>query len=190
MNIKPAVKRDILDVLKNSLKAIKENNLPFLREQSFRTVHNSSIYQDEYSISISVVIYSIFKVLEKSRSEGYSKLESVLGSLSDDLKKAIIALEKDEPNKYSASLKHIINTLKKIDKNVGMHIDDVVRSTRVKKASNIHRHGLSVGRATELLGISKWDLMSYSGNTRTYDDKYNISKSVKERLMLARKIFK
>ena len=190
MNLRPEVKRDILEVLKNSLRAIKENNLSLLREQSYKTVHNSSIYQDEYSISISVVMYSVFKVLEKVKYRESSGWDKFKEGLLAEVRKAILELEKDNIKGYSNSLKKILSSLKRLDKGVKMYIDDIVKSTRVKKASNIHRHGLSLGRAAELLGVSKWELMSYSGQTTTYDNKYNISKSAVERLKVARSIFK
>ena len=187
--IKPVVKKDTLDVLKTSLKAIRENNLLLLREQSFRTVHNSSIYQDEYSISISVLIYAVFKVLEKNKFKQYKKWANFKKILMVEIRQSISYLAKDEMKKYGASLKKIISTLTKLDKDVGLYIDDVMKSTKIKKASNMHSHGLSVGRAAELLGVSKWDLLPYVGQTRTYDTKNNISKSVKDRLIFARGVF-
>ena len=108
---------------------------------------------------------------------------------SSELKQALNSLEKDNLKKYEASLRKVISSLKRLDKEVGMHMEDIINSTKVKKASNIHRHGLSVGRAADLLGISKWELMPYSGQTRTYESRYNVSKSVKERLLLARRLF-
>ena len=187
--IKPAVKSDILDVLRTSLKAIKENNLSLLREQSFRTVHNSSIYQDEYSISISVLIYSVFKVLEKNKFKQHKKWDDFKKILMFEIKQAINYLSKDEMKKYGDSLKKIISNLTKLDKSVGMYLDDVMKATKIKKASNIHSHGLSAGRAADLLGVSKWDLLPYFGQTKTYDIKDNISKSAKDRLVFARKVF-
>ena len=187
--IKPEVKRDILDVLRKSLKAIKENNLSLLREQSFRTVHNSSIYQDEYSISISVLMYSVFKVLEKNKFGQYKKLDNFKKILVSEIKQAINYLLKDEMKKYSDSLKKIISNLSRLDKEVGNYIDDIMKSTKIKKASDIHSHGLSVGRAADLLGVSKWDLLPYFGQTRTYDTNDNISKSIKDRIVFARRVF-
>lgn len=189
MNIKPVVKRDILAVLKKSLKAIRENDLTSLREQSFRTVHNSSIYQDAYSISVSVVIYATFKVLEKNKYKEYKNWGRFKKILTSELRQSINYLEKDQVKRYSNSLKKIISSLTKLDKDVGMHIDDIMKSSKVKKASNIHRHGLSIGRAASLLGVSKWELMPYSGQTRTYESKHNVSKSARERVLLARRLF-
>jgi hypothetical protein len=185
--IRPVVKKDILSVLKKSLVAIKNNDLVKLRDQSFHTVHNSSIYQDEYSISVSVVIYSLYKVLEKEKE--YFNLNSFKSLLSLELKKSIHYLEREDMKLYSASLKKIISSLTKLDKNVNHYISDVMESTKVKKASNIHSHGLSVGKAAELLGLTKWELMPYFGQTRTYDNKYNMSKKVEERILFARRVF-
>lgn len=187
--IKPVVKRDVLSVLKNSLKAIRDDDLAKLREESFHTVHNSSIYQDEYSISISVVIYSLYKVLEKEEYKNYKYWGKFKSLLVAELKRSIHYLDREDMGSYSRSLKKIISNLSKIDKDVSYYINDIMESTKIKKASNIHRHGLSVGKAAELLGLTKWELMPYFGQTKTYDNKFNISKTVRDRLLFARKIF-
>jgi len=187
--IRPIVKKDILSVLKNSFTAIKHNDLPKLREESFHTVHNSSIYQDEYSISISVVIYALYKVLEKEGYKEYNNWNKFKSSLTVELKRSIHYLIREDLKNYSVSLKKIISNLTKIDKDVSYYINDLMESTRVKKASSIHKHGVSVCKAAELLGLTKWELMPYSGQTKSYDDKFNISKTVKDRILFVRGIF-
>lgn len=187
--IRPVVKKDILTVLKKSLVAIKSNDLIKLRDQSFHTVHDSSIYQDEYSISVSVVIYSLYKVLEKEREKEYQHWGHFKLLLILELKRSIHYLGREDMKMFSASLKKIISGLTKLDKDVSHYISDVMESTRVKKASNIHSHGLSVGKAAELLGLTKWELMPYSGQTKTYDNKYNMSKKIEDRILFARRVF-
>ena len=61
------IKKDILVVLRDSTRALKKENLDILREQSDKVIHDSSIYQDKYTISVSVVVYTLVKILEKAR---------------------------------------------------------------------------------------------------------------------------
>ena len=51
------VRQDLLNILNESIKAIKENNIIRLRDLSNQTIHNSSIYQDENAITIAVLMY-------------------------------------------------------------------------------------------------------------------------------------
>ena len=81
------VKKDILSVLKNSLKAIRKEDLIELRLQSDRTIHNSSTFQDKYSITTAVVVYSIYKILEKNKFRKYSGWKSFEKFLILELKK-------------------------------------------------------------------------------------------------------
>ena len=187
--MKEVVRQDILSVLKKSIGAIKKKDLVALRNQSNRTIHNSSIFQDKYSISTAVIIYSIYKILEKNKFEKIARWEFFEKFLFSELKRAISYVEKDDSKGYMLSLRNVMKEMNKLDKNIGSFIDQVVHVTKVKKATKIVEHGISSSRVAELLGVPSWEVMSYLGNTKTFEGTINISKSVKERLELAEKIF-
>jgi len=187
--MKETIKQDILSVLEKSIDAIKKKDLVALRKQSNRTIHNSSIFQDKYSISTAVIIYSIYKILEKNKFKEITKWEFFEKFLSSELRKAIGCIEKDDSKGYMLSLKNVMKEMNKLDKNIGAFIDQVIHVTKVKKATKIVEHGISSSRVAELLGVPSWEVMSYLGNTKTFESPINISKSTKERLELAEKIF-
>ena len=187
--MKEIVRRDILSVLKKSIDAIKKKDLVALRNQSNMTIHNSSIFQDKYSISTAVIIYSIYKILEKNKFNKITKWEFFEKFLFSELRKAINYVEKDDTSGYMFSLKNIMKEMNKLDKNIGSFIDQVVHVTKVKKATKIVEHGISSSLVAELLGVPSWEVMSYLGNTKTFESTINISKSVKDRLGIAEKIF-
>ena len=65
------VKRDILRTLNRTVEILKEKDvtdLTELKELSNTTVHNASIYQDEDSVSVAVLIYSLSKIFERKTS--------------------------------------------------------------------------------------------------------------------------
>ena len=56
------VREIILGALKESTIALKNNDVKLLKDISNRTMHSSSIMQDEHSITFSVLLYSLFKI--------------------------------------------------------------------------------------------------------------------------------
>jgi hypothetical protein len=183
------IKKDILSVLRNSLKAIRNNDLIELRNQSDRTIHNSSTFQDKYSITTAVVIYSMYKILEKNKFRVYPGWKSFDKFLILELKKSILFVNDDNFTKYLDSLKKITRSMTKLDKNVGLFVDHVIHVTKIKKATRIHEHGISTSRVSDLLGIPTWEVMSYLGHTKSFDTSLNKSKSTIDRLNLAKRIF-
>ncbi len=183
------IRKDILSVLKNSLKAIKKEDSIELRSQSDKTIHNSSTFQDKYSITTAVVIYSIYKLFDKNKVREYPGWKSFEKFLILELKKSVNYVSKNRSEQYLESLRRIVRSMTKLDKGVGLFVDHVIHVTKIKKATKLHEHGLSTSRVAELLGIQKWEVMSYLGHTKTFDTSLNRSKSVKDRLNLTSKIF-
>jgi hypothetical protein len=183
------IKKDLMQVLKNTMGAIKRNDLAELRAQSNKTIHNSSIYQEKYSISLSVVIFTLFKILEKGNYLHNENWPPIRKLILTELNISRNAIRKDKPYILSKSLRKIIQTLKKLDKQVGHFMQEATETSKIKKAYGIYRHGISVGKAADLLGISKWELQPYLGKTRESENPYSQSKPVSERIKIAKDIF-
>ncbi len=183
------VKKDILDVLKGSIKAINENDVAELKELSNHVIHDASILQDEYSISIAVIIYSIAKIFERPRYRKYQEWNMFFRSLINELTNAKKALEKDSIVEYEHGIQSLLQTIDRLGKKFRKYVIDVINKAKISKASRIHEHGLSIGRTAELLGITEWDLMDYIGETGISDVSYSVTKSAKQRLKIARRIF-
>ena len=62
-----SVKKDILEVLKRSYKALKKQRVIDLRDLSNHTIHNAGIFRDKDSVSVAIIIYSLAKILEKNQ---------------------------------------------------------------------------------------------------------------------------
>ena len=60
----PIVKKDILNILRESVSVIKQGELFKLKELSDHVIHNATIFQDQYSITIAVTIYSMSKIYQ------------------------------------------------------------------------------------------------------------------------------
>ena len=66
-------------------------------------------------------------------------------------------------------IRNILKHIGRIDDKLKLYIDDVLDKAKIVKGSTLYEHGVSIGRAAELLGISQWELMSYVGKTKIID---------------------
>ncbi len=174
------VKRDILSVLRDAeAAAIKRDSL-HLKEISSHTVHNSSIFQDEDSISIAVVIYSLSKICERN--------DSSLDAASRMLKHARVHLQKDEIHRYKHVIRKLAQFISRLDSKFSIYVQDVFDQAEIKKGSRLYYHGISLGQSASLLGVSQWELMSYVGKTQMIDNSERIG-NVRQRIGFARKLF-
>jgi len=179
------VKRDILRVLSDVIGILgieEEKDIAELRELSNHTIHNASIFQDEDSVSIAILIYSLSKVIE--RREGKLNYKVLLKLIIDGKRN----LESNRMDVYRKTIKKLFNFISTIDNKLKLYIEEVINQAEIKKGSKLYAHGISLGRAAEILGISQWELMFYIGKTKLTDIKGGVG--VKERLNYARGLFK
>lgn len=179
----PAVRKDIISVLKDAEEYIKKGSFSGLKELSNRTVHNSSIFQDEDSISIAVVMYSLSKICEAGVGRAWlERADKLLGH-------ARRHLEKSEFSRYKSVVRKLTGFISRADAKFRAYIQDVIQQAQVRKGSRIYYHGISLARAAGLLGVSQWELMGYVGRTHIIES-YHASGGVRARLDFARRLFR
>ena len=66
----------------------------------------------------------------------------------------------------------------------------VINKAKINKGSRIYEHGISIGRTSDLMGISQWELMSYVGKTNIEDigETQKVT-SVRKRIAIAKQLF-
>lgn len=183
------VKKDILNVINEALIAIKKDDAVKLRDLSNQTLHSSSIFQDENSISIAVVCYALSKIFERIQYKEYKDWNVFYETSLTNLKEAQLYLEKDDLENYRKSIKNILNVIDKLSSNLKRYVKELINNAQIAKGSRLYEHGISIGRTAELLGVSKWELMEYSGKTGISDVEENISFPIDKRIKFARSLF-
>ncbi|MEK6834764.1 MAG: hypothetical protein AABX61_00690 [Nanoarchaeota archaeon] len=183
------VKQDILNVIKEALIAIKKNDAVKLRDLSNQTLHSSSIFQDENSISIAVVCYALSKIFERIQYKEYKDWNVFYETCLTNLKNSQEYLEKDNLEDYRNSIKNILNVIDKLNSNLKKYVKELINTAQIAKGSRLYEHGISIGRTAELLGISKWELMDYIGKTGIPDVEENLSFPIDKRIKFARSLF-
>ena len=177
------VKRDIISVLFELLGILQSKgaaDIAMVRKISNHTIHNASVFQDEDSVSIAILIYSFSKIMERNVLD-YGKISSMARS----------ALEQIKANNeygYRKEIASIFKYIRTLDNKLRLYIYEVINQAQIKKGCKLCEHGISVARAAEILGISQWELMHYLGKT-TFIDKISEPVSVYSRMRIARGIF-
>ena len=121
------------------------------------------------------------KVMERQREINYSYLSKIIDS-------CISSVKIDNHEAFDKSIKEIFEMIKSLDQKFNLYVQEVINQGQVKKGCKLCEHGISIARASEILGISQWELMNYVGKT-TLVDQYSFSSNVKARLKFARSLF-
>jgi hypothetical protein len=184
------VRRDILKVLRKMYSAIRKCDAGSMKFASDYTLHNSTMYQDKDSVSIAVIVYSLYKICSRERIKRSKEFEKLQNEFLDLVSAAQSSLAKNDNIGYRKVISKMFSFISRIEKKFGMYITQVINQSRIKKSGRIYEHGLSVGRASDLLGVSSWELMNYIGNTKLSDVEPSYREDVKARLIFARGLFK
>lgn len=173
------VRVDILKVLDSSTKMIERLDIVGLKELSNHTIHNASIFQDQDSVTIAVIMYTLAKIFERE-----SLVDKTVIPIINNSKKALFDNKIEE---YRLNLKKLYEIIKEKDSKNKMYIQEVIDQAGVKKSSKIYEHGVSMTQAASILGISQWELMEYIGKTSIPETFERLN--LKQRISIARKIF-
>tara|TARA_Y100000310_G_C20644440_1_gene795763 strand:+ start:156 stop:701 length:546 start_codon:yes stop_codon:yes gene_type:complete len=178
-----SVRKDILSVLTKAIATMQKtsNRAMEMRKLSNHLIHSATIFQDKDSTQTAVLLYSISKIMERS---GKSTNATIL---LHELEKAKKVLERKDERQYQGELQKIFRIITKLDKKLTRYVEHLLTHASAKKACNLCEHGVSVGRAAEISGTSKWELMSQIGQSQTPVDK---TARIRDRLKLARRLFR
>jgi hypothetical protein len=177
-----------ISVLEGTKQALLEKNASWLRELSNQTIHCASVHQDSGSIVTAVLVYSLSKLVERkdfAKIKGWDKMVHDLSELFTLAIKAAMENEEEEYNKNMGRAREVLDSFGSIKK----YVDDVMRKAAVNKAAKVYEHGISLGQAASLLGLTNWELAEYTGQGKTAENKYNETISEKERAKTALDFF-
>ena len=184
--MQPPIKQDLLNILEETLLILRtkeESDVHKLKELSNHIVHNASIFQDEDSISVAVIIYSVYKMIER-----YGLRTHIYDVVNAHLKQAERLLRKDDMEGYRAAIHSAFKFISKTDKRLKEFIQEVIDKARITKGSKVFEHGISITKAASLMGISEWELANYVGKTTIVDEQMSMT-DVGKRLLLTRRLF-
>src|SRR3989338_1015106 len=179
------IKKDILAVLSDLVEILKvkdDRDIIEIKSLSNHVIHNASVFQDEDSISVAILIYSLSKIMERKEKEiDYGKILGMLNS-------AAAGLKNNDDGSFRKSIRQLFSFIRAMDSRLKLYINEVINQAQIKKGCKLCEHGISVARASEVLGISRWEMMHYLGKT-TLIEQFSEPVNVSQRLKFARGLF-
>jgi len=174
------VRSNIATLLQQSISAISKNDSFRLKQLSDSNIKSALVFQDEDTLSITVVIYALSKLIERT-----TKKRIIISYLQ----KAANALHSNNDGKYRSQIRALINAIRVEDSRLRKFLSNVIEQAQVKKGCALCDNGLSIEKAASILKVSRWDLMQYLGKTQVYEQSSELIPTEK-RLALARSVFK
>ena len=182
--MKEVVKKEIVKDLIKTQEILNKKDPSIslqLKELSDHAIEDVALQKDLDLISVTVLIYSLGKVVQRMPPEELKDLSVEIGF-------AIKFLKDNSLSRYNKAVKTMFKIVKKSNAKVKLHLQDVMQAARIKKGAILLGKGLSIGQAAGLMGLSNWDLQSYAGKTTMLEF---AKETIKEdrRLNLAMKLF-
>ncbi len=183
------MRKDILQALRKAQPALKSGNINKIKVVSNMTLHNAGLSQDQDSVAISVIIYTLSKIYNRPRLHQHPGFLKFKENVLKELREAQSLLHSNDVKGYHRKVKRVFQIISAFEKKFGMYMREAILQSKIKRGGRIVEHGISVGRAAQLLGISRWELMSYIGGTKLGDIRHEDGHSVSDRLEATRRIF-
>ncbi|MFH1425172.1 MAG: hypothetical protein ABIG28_00370 [archaeon] len=179
----------ISQLLNQTKRAITQKNSTQLKALSNQTIHDVCSFQDEASITIAVLLYTLSKLIERNNYKEIKSWDSLVKKFNSYIDLAIKAITQNNTEAYT---KHILEARKIIESqsiNLKPYIQDVLKKAAINKGSKLYSHGISLEQTARLLGTTQWELSEYIGQTNR-DEKQNRTIDVKQRVKMAMEFFK
>lgn len=133
-----------------------------IRILSDHTISDVAAYKDMDMITITVLIYALYKIYPFALLEDK---EQVLEHVSA----AKVALAERNLGEYNAQIRTLYTFIQSKSSSVKDHLESVMQAARVKKGTVLLEHGLTIGQAAGLMGLSNWDLQEYASKTAVFE---------------------
>ena len=174
------IKKDLIHVIDVAMILLEKDEGDNLKDLSNHTIHNASIYHDEASVTLAVIIYALSKLSLRFKINKVKVLNDLL-----NLKGALIS---SDYNSYIDAQKKLLHYINSIDLKFSNYVEQILIEAQVKKAWKLYDHGLSIETTANFLGVSQWDLLNYIGNTKITELSNNKT-DIKSRLKFTRSLF-
>ncbi len=156
-------RENILRIFKETKEAVSRGDSAKIKSLSNQTTDTASLTHDPDNIVAAVVVYSLSKILERENYKklpGWNEFYKAYLSAIDNI---ILAIEKKDDKSYRENIEAIQKAMGKVSGKLKNYVEDVFRKAKINKASKMHEHGISMERTAKLLGVTLYELASYSG---------------------------
>ncbi len=162
------------------LEAKSEHSAQELKKLSDHTIEDVALYKNLDAVSLAVFIYSLHKTVHCLDDANHALLLK-------EMKKAANKLDERNLGAYNQGLKRAFAIVKKCNAEIKTHVQDVFHAAKINKGTTLLEHGLSIARAAQVMGISRWELTEYVGKRRVLQEaheKFSVTKRMQHALSL------
>ena len=182
-------KNHILKILENTKYALEKKDYVKIKNLSNKAVHHSSINQDPDIIAITVIIYSLSKLMENTQYRKEKNWDKFYKTFLKNINDMIKTLKKDNIKKFRNEINENRKLIQSLSGKLKDYISDVFQKAKINKASKIYEHGISMEKTAKILGITVWELAEYAGQKGIGGHNLAVTMPIKERVKLAERIF-
>ena len=171
---------NLTDIIKSTIIFLEKNDYESLHLMESNTLEQSIInFNKDYS-EICVMIYGLRKIISKKHISQTDSWHEYKKLILENLNESLKVYREEDHSKFNNYVKNIIELLRRADQELGRYVSIVIDDGRIKLASTAYAYGLSASQASDLLSISKEQLMSYVGITKMPDEDKSF-RSISER---------
>ncbi|MGB9675169.1 MAG: hypothetical protein ACP5IJ_01420 [Candidatus Nanoarchaeia archaeon] len=160
---------DVIAVLDEVINAIKNKKHIELHSISNHILHSIAIYQDLDLMDLAVAIYALDKIMETEKFRAHPKMPEFENFLIRNFQAAKELLIQKNFAAYESQIRTILSNIEGFSKAIKFYIEDVMHFAKIKKGTRLYEHGLSLGKATEIARVTKWDLLPSIGETTIHE---------------------
>lgn len=153
-------KKDMMEVIEKVIYFVEHKDYANILHWSDRIIDDASVYQDDDIVTVAVIVYALGNIIERSAAR-----DRPFPDFVPVLKSALNSLKKDDLTAFRVQLKRLTNLIDEHDDKMKLYIQEVLEKAKIRRASHIHKQGISIARTSELLGISQWELQDFVGVT-------------------------
>jgi len=182
-------KSKIVSILEKILESLKKRDYLDIKNLSNQIIEIASIQQDIDLVFLSVIIYSLSKIMERKIFRKSKEGKKFYKNYIIGIKNLIKDINNDEIKNFRKEISLMIKNLESVSKDIKNYIQDVFVKAKINRASKIYEVGISLEKTAKILGISIWELTEYVGQTKIPDVNLSITLPIKERIKIAEEIF-
>ena len=131
------------------------------------------------------MIYTLSKLIERRDYERIVNWDDFVRKFNFVIDRTISALKKNDNESYAANMQEARGFLESVSGDLKYYIQEVLRKASINKGSRIYEHGISLGQTAKLLGISEWELLEYTGQSKIADMKFSDTLEIRKRAKMA-----
>jgi len=177
----------LLRSLNKLSEALQKNNGGELKAIGREMGEHALVDGETAFVEIGVVAYSANKILDKKHLSSSSDWQHVRERASTRVQASLAALRNGRREEMFSSISSAVSELDHFSLSEGRFQTSLALKARVKIATDIYAHGASLGKACELTGAPKQEVLPYLGATKL-SDKF-VSLPLADRFSFAKTLF-